>query len=131
MYGRGATYKEAEVLGTSREQLVPLLYRHLLINLRRAGKQIDAGDIEGKAESLSRANDIVFELLTSLNREQGGELGQRLAALYAWFSDEIREAGRTLDRGRLDQLVELVGGLHEAWTEAARMVEARAEPQGV
>lgn len=129
MYGRGAAYREAEILGTSREQLVPLLYRHLLVNLKKAGKQIADGDIEGKARSLSRANEIVFELLSSLDREQSGELGQRLAALYAWFSDEIREAGRTLDRGRLDRLVDLVDGLHEAWAEAARIVEARPEPR--
>lgn len=127
MYGRGAAYKEAEILGTSREQLIPLLYRHLLVNLKKAGKQIDEGDIEGKARSLTRANEIVFELLASLNREQAGELGQRLAALYAWFSDEIREAGRTLDRGRLDRLVDLVNGLHEAWVEAARIVDGQAE----
>lgn len=124
MYARDTTYREAEILGTSREQLVPLLYRHLLTSLRRAAREIEAGDFEGKAASLGRANDIVFELLGSLNQEQGGELAQRLAALYAWFSNEIREVGRSLDLRRLERLAGLVDGLHAAWSEAAKLVEA-------
>ena len=131
-YGRGAgsaagtraarganAYQEAKVLGSSPEQLVVLLYDHLLTCLRRAGVHTHAGDAEGRAASLERASDIVFELLASLDREAGGELSSRLAALYAYFINEIGALGRRPDTQRLDGLIALVASLHESWARAA------------
>lgn len=124
-----SSYHSARVLGSSREQLVVLLYENLLANLRRAGIQIGTRDIEGKAASLEKASDIVFELLASLDQEAGGELASRLAALYGWFIGEISGVGRTLDRERLNRLVGVVRTLHESWAEAASM-EAAGAPAG-
>jgi len=123
-YGNQASrYKEAKILGSSPEQLVLLLYEHLLVSLRRATLQIQKRDIEGKATSLQRASDIVFELLASLNFEAGGELASRLAALYGWFITEITDVSRTLDRPRLERLIAIVGTLHEAWIQAAAQLQ--------
>lgn len=116
-----ARYREARVLGSSREQLVVLLYEQLLVSLRRAGAQIRAGDIEGKAQSLARAADIVYELLGALDFDAGGELASRLAALYGFFVTEIGEVGRSLDADRLDRLVGIVATLHESWVQAAAL----------
>ncbi|MGI9628902.1 MAG: flagellar export chaperone FliS [Longimicrobiales bacterium] len=112
-------YLETQIISSSPEQLVPLMYQHLLVNLKRAGDQIEAGDKEGKAESLQKASAIVFELLGSLDMEQGGEIAERLASLYAYFTRRISEAGRTLSQDIIRELVELVGSLHESWLDAA------------
>jgi len=112
-------YRQATLLGSSPEQIVPLLYTHLLKNLKRARKQIDAGDIEGKCECLQQATDIVYELIASLDFTLDSELPSRLASLYAFFARELQEIGRTLDRDRLLRLEEMVGSLHEAWSRAA------------
>ncbi len=121
---RQTAYQDNEVLGASRERLVPMLYEGLLKNLRKAGKQIGVGDLEGKSESLQKASAIVYELLSSLDFDAGGELASRLAGLYGYFAREIMEVGRTLDRIRLDGLVEMIDGLHQAWDEAAKKVAA-------
>ncbi|RMH11886.1 MAG: flagellar export chaperone FliS [Gemmatimonadetes bacterium] len=115
-----STYRETSVMGSSREQLVPLLYEHLLVNLKRAAAQIRQGDLEGKAQSFSNASAIVYELLAALDFDRGGELASRLASLYAFWTQEISDISRTLDLDRLDQLIELVQPLHESWVEAAR-----------
>jgi flagellar protein FliS len=119
-------YREAKVLGSTPEQLVVLLYEHLLTSLRRAGTQIQAGDNEGRAASLERASDIVFELLSSLNPE-AGELASRLAALYAYFIDEIGAIGRGPDVQRLEPLIGLIASLHESWAAAAVAVAGMGE----
>lgn len=121
MYTQGQTaYQDNEVLTASQERLVSLLYEGLLKRLRQAGKQIGAGDLEGKGESLQKASAIVYELLGSLDFEAGGELASRLAGLYGYFAQEIMEIGRTLDPERLDALIEMIASLHEAWEQAAR-----------
>lgn len=119
---RISAYQENAVLTTSREQLVPLLYEHLLVNLRRAVRQIRERDIEGKAASVEKASAILFELLGSLDFEAGGELAARLASLYNYFLRELSEASRALDGRRLEPVIEMVASLHRSWVEAVREV---------
>ena len=113
-------YVENDVISRPKEWLVPLLYEHLLAHLRRAHVQIGQRDYEGKAASLEKASAIVIELLSTLDRDQGGELAQRLAALYAYFGTEILTVGRTLDLELLGRLVDMIASLHESWIIAAR-----------
>lgn len=120
-YASTAKYLESDVLSRSKEWLVPLLYEHLLAGLRRASVQIEVGDIEGKAASLEKAAAIVFELVASLDGDQG-EIAGSLASLYAFFADEILTVGRSLDRNRLESVTKMVADLHDAWTQAAEQV---------
>ena len=128
--GAASAYRTSSVMGSSREQLVVLMYEHLLASLRRAALQIEASDIEGRATSLGRASDIVFELLAALDRERGGEVAGRLAALYAWFLGEIGEVGRTPDTQRLGRLIDQVATLHGAWVRAASSTTPVASTEG-
>lgn len=118
-------YQENAVLSTSPERLVPLLYDHLLLNIKRGGMFIRRGDVEGKFETLQKASDIVSELLSTLDFDAGGELATRLASLYGFWSKEISSAGRLLDEARLDRVAEMVSSLRESWQEAARIVESK------
>ncbi len=121
------SYREAEVLGSSPERLVPLLYEHLLVNLKRGALCIRRGDIEGKFHHLSKAADIVAELIAALDFEAGGEIARRLGSLYAFWAREISEAGRKLEAERLDRIVELVDSLRESWVEAVRVAEGAGD----
>jgi flagellar protein FliS len=123
-YARGASvYREARVMSSSPEQIVPLLYEKLLVHLRRAAAQIEARNLEGKADALGKASEIVFELLAALNFEAGGELASRLAALYAFFINELNDIGRSMDTARLERVTEMVATLHQAWSDAAAMAQ--------
>jgi flagellar protein FliS len=113
-------YVENDVMSRPKEWLIPLLYEHLLAHLRRAHVQIEARDFEGKAVSLEKASSIVIELLSTLDRDKGGELAQRLAALYAYFGTEILAVNRSLDVMALGKVIDMVASLHESWVIAAR-----------
>ena len=117
--GAASAYLEARILGSTKEQLVPVLYEQILANLRRASEQIAARDLVSKGESFSRASALILELLSALDFEAGGELASRLSALYAYFLNEINAISRTLDTERLERLV---ATLHQAWVEAAEKV---------
>lgn len=129
-YAQGAAaYQQSRILGSSPEQLVVLLYEHLLLNLKRTAAHIQKQEYEEKARTVEKANDIVFELMSSLDMDAGGELASRLNALYAYFIGEIAAVSRSLDVPRLEKLIALVATLHESWAQAARQVAAqRAEP---
>ena len=120
-----ARYLENDVMTRSPEWLVALTYEGLLTSLRRAAVQIEHGDLAGKAESLGKAGSLVAELLASLDQEQGGEIARALASLYAYFSLEIMNIGRSLDMTALARLTAMVEELHEAWVQAAEQVAPR------
>ncbi|MEX2570311.1 MAG: flagellar export chaperone FliS [Gemmatimonadota bacterium] len=120
-----ARYVENDVLTRSPEWIVPLLYDHLLSSLRRAVVQIEAKDLDGRAESLGKASAIVGELLGSLDRENGGEIAEGLASLYTYFALELLNVGRSREIGALPSLIEMVEELHTAWVTAAQAVAPR------
>ena len=123
-------YLEAEILSRPKEWLVPLIYEHLISALTRARVQIEKGDLEGKAVSLQKASDIVFELLIALDRERGGELATQLASVYNFLAAEILTVGRTMDTAYLKRLTAIVTELHEAWVQAAEQVAPRGRSGG-
>lgn len=126
-YGNATSrYLEADVLSRQPEWLVPLMYEHLLLNLRRASRQIELGDQEGKASSLDKASAIVMELIGSLDFERGGEVAKQLSALYLYFSTEMIGARQQVDTARLQRLIDMISELHEAWSQAAESVAPRS-----
>lgn len=125
------TYQRAEVLSSSPEQLVPLLYRELLRQLSRGKVAMQESDLETKADAMGRAQAIVLELLAHLDVSKGGELGHKLASLYRYFLSEIEGASRHLEIERLQRLIDLIGPLAEAWEHAADEVSGKPTGAGI
>ena len=88
--------------------VVPELYDRLTQSLRLADAALDAGDVLGRDRELKIANTIAFELIASVDFQPGGELAPRLSALYGYFASEILVIGRTSDRSRVAQLIDMV-----------------------
>jgi flagellar biosynthetic protein FliS len=78
-YSQGNVYREREVLTASPEKLVVMTFDHVLVNLRRARMAIVAGNIELRAQSMSKARDGVMELLMSTDTDRGGEIAINFA----------------------------------------------------
>ena len=119
-----STYRNVDILGSSPERLVPLLYKHLLVNLKRASFCIRRRDIEGKFESVTKAADIIAELRGVLDFEAGGDLSIQLSSLYGFWAKEISAAESRLDAERLERVAAMVAELYESWESAARAVES-------
>jgi flagellar protein FliS len=116
---RGAAlYQNSRVVGARPENLVVLLYERLLADLRGAHAAIEHRDYEVKADRLQHALDILFELLSTLDKEAGGDLAARLGSLYGFFIAEINAVSRSLDTVRLNRVIDLVNGLYGSWREA-------------
>jgi flagellar protein FliS len=121
-YGSPNRYREMDVMAMPPARRLVMLYTHLLVVLRQTRRQIELGDIEAREERLARAEDIVHELLISLDRKAGGALGDQLAALYRWLISEFQGIHRRPDLARLDAAAHIVAELHEAWEGAERQL---------
>lgn len=114
-----AAYQRARVTSATPAALVVLLYERLLVDLKAAASAMRKDDVQTKARRIQNATDILFELFGSLDQERGGEVTQRLAALYNYMIARIGEASRSMNPAALDELADHVESLTAAWRAVA------------
>ena len=86
-----ARYLGDSVATASPQQLLVMLYDRLALDLERAELAVSDGDRARANEELLHAQEIVLELLASLQVDVW-EGGPRLAALYDWLVSELIQA---------------------------------------
>ncbi|MBM7807460.1 flagellar protein FliS [Geodermatophilus bullaregiensis] len=113
-----ARYLDDAVSTASPQQVLVMLYDRLALDLERAQVALAGGRPDDADAQLRHAQEIVFELLSSL-RVDAWEGGPRLAALYNWLLAELTQAGLKRDRNRVASCLQIVEPLRDAWRQAA------------
>jgi flagellar protein FliS len=121
-----AKYLETQIATAPREQLVVLLYNGALRFLSEAKAAMQKGDIPRQADRIHRAQNVLVELMSSLNMEQGKEIAANLFRLYTFFFDQLTEASVNDNLQALETVEEQMRVLRDAFQEAERL--ARAQP---
>ena len=120
---------ETGVMGASPHRLIVLLYQGARQAIAQARMHLQNGDVTSVAErgiAISKAIRIVEGgLQASLNVEAGGEIGQRLNALYSYMARRLLEANIQHSETMLIEVDRLLATLEKAWIgiapEIARM----------
>lgn len=134
-----AAYRETRVRTASPGQLVVMLYDEAVKQCDRALEYLKKDDLKKDPQNIERLNtalgkvqDIVTELMASLDFEAGGDIAQSLFALYVWFNRELLDANLTRDEARIANVRRQLAELRGAWAEAATKVQGgSASPVGV
>jgi len=120
-----STYKETRIKTASQGQLIIMLYNEAvrqldqaleLLRLNDSGKK-DPGKIEKIGKAVVKTQEIVSELMVSLDFEQGGDIATNLFSLYTWFNRELMQANIEQDARRLSAVREHINTLRTAWHE--------------
>jgi flagellar protein FliS len=122
-----STYKETRIKTASQGQLIIMLYDEAikqldkaleLLGLNSSGKK-DPGKIEQIGKAVMKTEEIITELMVSLDFEQGGEISQNLFSLYTWFNRELLEANIKQDIQRVTVVRNMLNELRDAWHKIA------------
>lgn len=123
-------YQRTAVETGSRGQLVVMLYQGALRFLARARGHFETRNLEGINNNIIRAQEIVAELLSSLDRDTGGEIADSLAALYNYMYRRLVEANLTKDPEPVEEVAQLLRTLLPAWEQAVRQDQAKRASTG-
>ena len=116
---------ETAVQSADPHQLILMLYDGALMALAQAVVAMEQKDIPKRAQSISRAIAIIHDgLHASLDVEAGGELGERLAALYDYMVERLTQANATNNAAAVQEVSGLLRTLREAWAEMPRQQAA-------
>lgn len=130
MYGmRGAAAYgrvdvESHVLSASPHKLINMLFDGALKAIKAAKLHMEQQNVPAKAQSISKALDIVnMGLAAALDKEKGGELAERLEQLYSYVAELLLQANLKNDVAKLDEAAELLEQIGSAWKEIQPQVE--------
>jgi len=120
-------YRETRVKTANQGQLIVMLYDRAVQHLDRGIKLLesnepgrkDPGKIEEISNSILKAQEIITELMVSLDFDQGGEIAKNLFSLYSWFNQELVEANIRQEPDRVLVVRGWLDDLRGAWSEVA------------
>jgi flagellar protein FliS len=120
-------YRAAQIESASPGQILLALYEGCIRFCRTAQVQIEAGDVAGKGQAISRAVAILGELRSTLDHEVAPELCDSLERLYVFFQQQLSLANIRMDAGAIAPVVRILGDLRDAWRTAIGEVEGDAK----
>ena len=118
-------YQRMQAETSTPGQLIALLYDAMVRSLDRAQTGLEQRDLETAHAPLLRAQDIVLELIASLNVEEGGEAGvmaRQLAPLYEYMYRRLLEASIHKDVSAVEEVRRLILPVRDAWSNALEQV---------
>jgi flagellar protein FliS len=122
-------YRATKVETAGSVDLVVMLYQGAVRFIRLAIEAIERNDGEAAHKNLVRAQDIVVELLGSLNREAGGQIADQLAGIYDYCFRRLVVANVKKDPEPAHEVVRILRDLGSAWQEIAAQ-QRQAQSQG-
>ncbi len=125
---RYQAYLQDSVLGGNPVDLIRALYEGAIEATQEAGRCLKTGDMWGRSKAVTKATNILTELLISLDHEKGGALSLNLKRLYAYMQSRLLDAHVKQSAEPLQEVERLLNTVLEAWrTVAAKTAEAEQQ----
>ena len=108
------------LLDASPSRLVVMLYDEILKNLEVAIDAVERGDIEMRCVAINRAIEIVSHLCLTLDAEQGGEIADKLGAVYCFVLTRLPRVNVSNDAEPAREAIRLLAPMREFLERARR-----------
>ena len=128
-----SVYKETGVKTASQGKLIVMLYEEAVKQLTNASELfedavISPRNIEALNKAIVKTQEIITELMVSLDMERGGDIAKNLMSLYVFFNEELVRANIARDKKKIDSVQKMMADLLSAWQTAAESTVQVAPP---
>jgi len=120
------TYLEERILSADPVELIQMLYQAALTAVADARRHLAERQILARAQSISRACNVLVELNTSLDLAGGGEIAIRLSQLYGYLHRRLVEANLQQNDQPLAEVSGLLSTLMEGWAGVGPSMDSRS-----
>jgi len=118
-------YKQTAVESASQEKLLLMLYEGAIKFTKRAIIAAENKKVAERCENITKAYDIILELMNTLDFEVGGEVTVNLEQLYMFITDELSRANLTGKTEHLKNVLKILETLYEGWKEAVELLKKK------
>ena len=117
-------YLETEVL-TATPQKLRLMLIEAAIRFTEQTRQLwRAGDVDKSFDTVIRAQQVVTELMSSLNHESDDPLTKKLAGIYLFVFRSLVDANLNHDEQKLDDAIRVLEVERETWRQVCQQTAA-------
>ncbi len=112
-------------------ELVLMLYDECILALDRAQEAFDIetpDKIEKINNNILRAQNIITELVVSLDMDKGGEVAENLQRLYDFMMDHLSQANIAKQRQPVIEVRNMMNELRDAWKEISTQEPLGTKP---
>jgi flagellar secretion chaperone FliS len=122
---------ETGVMGASPHRLIAMLFEGARKAIAQARMHVQMGNVPQRGETIGKAISIIESgLQLSLDRNVGGDVADRLHALYGYMTQRLLEANIKSSEAMLIEVDGLLATIEEAWRgiapEVARMAAQKS-----
>jgi flagellar protein FliS len=111
-------YRRTKVETLTPGKLLLMLYDGALNNIAQAREAIAVRNVARAHQHLTKAQDIILELMSTLNMDYG--ISESLYQLYEYMHRKLVESNIKKDPEVLDEVAALLNDLRQAWDEAIK-----------
>ena len=128
MNNKIGTYRRIDTMGKSQLDLILQVYDGAIAAYDSARERYQKQDFQGGYEQLERAKRFLTHLYTTLDLENGGEVGENLGKLYAFLINQTDLVVATKDITVLTSNIKVLNNLREGWAGIRGQSPAPAQP---
>ncbi len=129
MYLNGIqSYRKTNVITADPVRLVLMCYEGAIDNLIIAKRNYAEEKYEKKCQALIKTQDIIDELLCSLDLEKGGAIAANLESLYNYITRRLIHADANRDMDAIDEVIGMLHELLSAWKEVCSRPNTEIRP---
>lgn len=115
-------YQKNKYETASPHRLTLMLYNGAIQFTGKAKHAIENKNIAETNSYVQKTQDIIYELISSLNTKEGGELASNLKNLYFYMIDRLVEANIKKLTAPLDEVIGMLQELKSAWEDIGKRV---------
>jgi flagellar protein FliS len=114
-------YKNNSVNFASKEQLLLMLVEGAVKFAKIARQAIAEKEISKAHENIIKTQNIYYELMTSLDVNNGGEWAKALMNIYDFIVRRLTDANLKKDLNIMNEVIPLIEEVRNTWEEAYRI----------
>lgn len=113
-------YRQNQVETASPPQLILMLYNAAIVSVKLAQTGLEEKDIAKTHTNTVKAQDIINELMNSLDIEQG-DIAGNLYLLYEYMLFRLVDANLKKERQPLAEVEDMLTELRDTWSKAIQI----------
>jgi flagellar secretion chaperone FliS len=115
-------YRETKIKTASQGKLILMLYDGAIGSLKEAAEHLEKNDkkLDVVNNQIVKAQDMITELMVSLDFDRGGEIAKGLFSLYMYFNRQLMDANLRKDPSVLREVQNHMSELRDAWAQIAK-----------
>ncbi|MGM8212558.1 flagellar export chaperone FliS [Virgibacillus sp. W0430] len=121
-------YQNNAVQTASKGQLTLMLYNGCIKFIKQAMKDIADQNYEKKNKHIQKAQDIIQELMLTLDQE--AEISKQLLPLYEYIIYKLQEANIKNEKSSLEEALGFVTEFRDTWKEVLKTAGSQKYAQG-